>query len=106
MFRMAALINLKIILRPLKNSGYSLSDIIKAFLEIGGNRESYNAEQLEQIFGTTLHSTISEPFYNSLSYRIQEKYGGVGKQVSSYSVEIPSRDMVYVIQNSKFSFTK
>jgi hypothetical protein len=96
--------NLKIIIKPLQNSGFSLSDFIRVFLE--NRNKGYDFAQIEKFFNTHLQYTFNEtvmlPVYSTLSYKIMEKFEGPGKHLSTYNLDFKEDDMRRIIDISYF----
>jgi hypothetical protein len=94
---------LKLILKPIQNSGFSLGDVIRAYLENRAIESPYESHELQKIFGSALNDCVMLPLYSTLSYRIQEKFDGPGKHVSTYNIDLHAEDMRKVIKRSLIS---
>jgi hypothetical protein len=100
--------NLKIIIKPLQNSGFSLSDFIHAFLE--NRNKGFEFRQIEKHFNSHLQYTFNEtvmlPVYSTLTYKIMEKFEGPGKHLSTYNLDFKADDMRKITDTSYFHSQK
>jgi len=95
--------NLGIIIKPLQNAGFSLSDFIQAFLDNENRSSRFDLVELEKMFGSVLYETPLMTPYANLSYRILAKFSGSGKHTISFNVEFNQRVLSRLITESKFS---
>jgi hypothetical protein len=92
--------SLKIVIKPLMNQGFSLSDFIRAYLDNRNKLDNYNPFDLQAIFGAVFHESVMIPLYSVLSFKLIEKFEGPGKHQSTYSLEFKSNEMNFVIDES------
>jgi hypothetical protein len=90
--------NLKILIKPLQNAGFSLSDFVKAYLE--NRNKTADLIALRKLFGDVANETVIIPLYSSLSFKVQGKLDGPGKPVNNYTIDLNRTQMANNIQQS------